>query len=459
MKFLDFIFKLKLKNDLIKDHSSINQSVDNDTNSPIRLGILFIFIGFGGFLLWAGLAPLDEGVPCQGSVTIDTKRKVVQHLTGGIIRQINVKEGDVVKAGEVLIVLDKNLVQAKLEEIRQRYIGERALEGRLLAEQLGLTSIKFHDDLVKEKNNLLVSQHMANQSLLLHSRRSSLVAELQGIEEAINGQNAQIEGLLGVLESRDAQAVLLNEQADNIRGLVEDGYAPKIQLRDLQIRIAQITGDIADTKSAILKSKKGIAELKQRSLSRKEDYKKDVETQMAQVRIEVNSDSDKLKALMEEFDQAEIKSPVAGQIVGLQVQTLGAVIQPGQKILDVVPEDEGLLVEVKIAPNLIDRVARGQLADVRFSTFAQSPQLSVEGIVDSISNDLLVEPGLNPMQPGATYYLARVSITPIGVKKLDGRLMQSGMPVEVVIKTGERTLLTYLMHPFSKRIAASFKEE
>ena len=459
MKFSEFISKLKLKNDTLKDHSSMKQSADEDTKSPIRLGILVILFGFGGFLFWAGFAPLDEGVPCQGSVTIDTKRKVIQHLTGGIVTQVNVKEGDVVKSGDVLVVLDKNLAQAKLEEIRQRYIGERALEGRLLAERLGLSSIKFHDDLVKQKNNLLVSQHMANQSLLLLSRRSSLSAELQGIEEAINGQNAQIEGLAGVLESRNTQAALLNEQIVNIRGLVDDGYAPKTQLKDLEIRLAQITGEIADSKSGILKAKKSIAELRQRSLTRKEDYKKDVETQMAQVHIEVDSDSDKLKELTEEFDRADIRSPVAGQVVGLQVQTLGAVIQPGQKILDIVPEGEGLLIEVKVTPNLIDRVAKGQLTDVRFSSFARSPQLSVEGHVDSISNDLLVEPGLNPTQQGATYYLARVSITPAGVKKLGTHMLLSGMPVQVVIKTGERTLLTYLMHPFIKRIAASFKEE
>ena len=155
----------------------------------------------------------------------------------------------------------------------------------------------------------------------------------------------------------------------------------------------------------------------------------------------------------------EVRSPVDGQVVGLQFQTIGAVIQPGQKILDVVPLNEGLLLEARIAPHLIDRVKAGQVADIRFANFANSPQLAVEGRVDSISKDLLTDPNMNSTQPGASYYLARVAITSAGIKKLGNRNLQPGMPVLIVIKTGERTLLTYLLHPFIKRIASSFKEE
>jgi protease secretion system membrane fusion protein len=175
--------------------------------------------------------------------------------------------------------------------------------------------------------------------------------------------------------------------------------------------------------------------------------------------MEVDSNAEKFKAYGDEFDRTEVRSPVDGQVVGLQFQTVGSVVQPGQKILDVVPLNEGLVLEVKVAPHLIDRIRAGQAADVRFSSFANSPQLAVEGTVESISKDLLTEPGLNPSQPGAMYYLARVILTADGLKKLGNRSMQPGMPVQVVIKTGERSLLTYLLHPFTKRIAASLKEE
>lgn len=448
-----------IEGEVIKDVADDDFALQVDTDSPIRWGIWVLLVGFGGFLLWAALAPLDEGVPSGGTVSIDTKRKVVQHLTGGIVKDVFVKEGQMVKEGDVMLVLDNSMAKARFQEIQQRYIGDRALQGRLLAEQSGAKSIHFHDDLLKMSKDPLAQQHMRNQEMLLNSRRAALAAELQGLAEAINGQEAQIQGLNGVLESRRSQLALLNDQLAGIRDLVLEGYAPKSQQRDLELRAAQVTGEIADSQSGLLRTKRSIAELRQRALLRKEEYRSEVDTQMAQVRMDVESNADKFKAYGDEFERTEVRSPVAGQVVGLQFQTVGSVIQPGQKILDVVPLNEGLVLEVKVAPHLIDRIKTGQAADVRFSSFANAPQLAVEGTVESISKDLLTEAGLNPSQPGATYYLARVVLTPEGVKTLGGRSMQPGMPVQVVIKTGERSLLTYLLHPFTKRIAASLKEE
>ncbi len=443
----------------LEDIENDNSPLEVDTNSPIRLGMKVLGIGFGGFLLWAAFAPLDEGVPSSGSVSIDTKRKVIQHLSGGIIKEVHVKEGQQVNAGDVLVTIDNTMTKARYEEIRQRYIGDRALENRLQAEQAGQKLISFHEDLIKLKDDPLVQQHMRNQEMLLLSRRGSLSAELQGIEEAINGQQAQIDGLGLIIESRNAQLNLLNEQLSGIRDLVQEGYAPKSQQRDLELRAAQVRGDIAEAQSSFFRAKRTILELRQRALQRKEEYRKDVDTQMAQVKLEVDANGDKLRALSDEFDRTEIKSPVSGQVVGLQFQTIGAIIQPGQKIMDIVPMNEGLLLEVKVAPHLIDRIHSGQKADVRFSSFANTPQLAVEGLVDSVSKDLLTEPGANPAQPGMSYYLARVALTADGMKKLGNRKLQPGMPVQVVIKTGERSLLTYLLHPFMKRLAASLKEE
>lgn len=436
-----------------------NNQLQVDTNSPIRWGASILAIGLGGFLLWAALAPLDEGVPAQGVVSIDTKRKLVQHLSGGIVKEVRVKEGQLVKTGDVLLTLDSAAAKARYEEVRQKYVGDRALENRLLAEQTGAKSIQFHEYLQKNRDDILVQQHMHNQEMLLNSRRAALSADLQIIEESIHGQEAQILGLSGVLDSRRTQLALINAQLTGIKELTQEGYAPQNQQRDLEVRIAQLTGDIADSQSSMLKAKHSIAELRQRSLLRKEENRKEVDTQMSQVRMEVDVNADKLKSLSDDLDRMEIRSPVDGQVVGLQFQTIGSVIQSGQKILDVVPLDEGLLLEVKVAPHLIDRLHAGQDADIRFASFANSPQLAVEGQVQSISKDLLTEPNMNPSQPGAIYYLARVTVTPKGLKTLDGRILQSGMPAQVIIKTGERTLLTYLLHPFMKRMSASLKEE
>ncbi len=428
------------------------------SRSPTRWGIWALLIGFLGFFVWACFAPLDEGVPSVGTVSIDTKRKVVQHLSGGIVKSVFVKEGQTVKAGQVLLTLDESNSKAHFEEIRQHYLGLRAKEGRLAAEQLGANSINIHADLKKAIDDPLVAQQLHNQELLLTSRRSSLLAELQGIEESIQGKQAAIHGSEAVLESRKAQQALLSEQIKGISELVNEGYAPKSQLQDLQLRLAQSTGDIADAQSTISQAKRTIAELKQRAVTQKQEYRKEVDTQMAEVKIEVDADAEKLKAATEELGRMEVRSPVSGQVVGLQFQTIGSVIQPGQKILDVVPLGEVLILEVKIAPNLIDRIHTKQKADIRFSSFSNSPLLKVEGVVDSVSGDLLTDQNADPSK-SASYYLARVSITSKGMQTLGSRVLESGMPAQVIINTGERSLIAYLLHPFVKRLAASMKEE
>jgi protease secretion system membrane fusion protein len=161
-------------NDSITDPMSSAELAENsenelqvNTSSPIRWGFAVLILGFGGFLVWAALAPLDEGVPAQGMVSIDTKRKLVQHLSGGIVKDVLVKEGQLVKTGDVLLTLDNIAAKARYEEIRQKYIGERALENRLQAEQTNTSTIKFHDDLQKSRGDVLVQQHMSNQEMLL----------------------------------------------------------------------------------------------------------------------------------------------------------------------------------------------------------------------------------------------------------------------------------------------------
>lgn len=199
-----------------------------------------------------------------------------------------------------------------------------------------------------------------------------------------------------------------------------------------------------------------IAELRQRALARQQEYRKEVETELTEVTREVQSDAEKFLAVKADLERTEIRSPASGQVVGLVVQTVGGVIEPGQKLMDVVPADAPLLLEARIEPHLIDKVRAGLPADLRFTAFAHSPQLVVAGEVVSVSSDLLSE------QQGGTvfsYYLARIKVTPDGMKTLGQRRLQPGMPVEVIIKTGERSLLTYLLHPLTKRLAASLKEE
>lgn len=426
--------------------------------SASRIGTWALLIGLLGFLAWAALAPLDEGVPTEGVVSIETNHKVVQHLSGGIVSSIAAREGMEVRQGDVLLTLDDKTTRARYEEIRQHYLGLRAQESRLMAEKAGSGTIRFHEDLYRNQDDPFIQQHMLNQSQLLAARQSALAAEISAKRESIAGQQALIDGAQGLLSSHRAQLDLLQEQLNGIRELVKEGYAPRNQQNDLEQRVAQLHGQIASVQGDILRSRKAMLELNQQINIRQQTEKKEIDTEMAQVKLQVQSDAEKFRALGEELGRTTILAPASGQVVGLQVHTVGAVIQPGQKIMDIVPANEPLMMDARIQPHLIDRIHVGQPADVRFSSFADAPQLLVEGRLMTVSKDLVSQPDDKAGEAGA-YYLARISITPNGMRELRGRQLQPGMPVQVVIKTGERTLLTYWLHPFTKRIAASMKEE
>ncbi|MBS1161023.1 MAG: secretion protein HlyD [Proteobacteria bacterium] len=428
-----------------------------DTRQPMRLGLWVLGLGLGGFLLWLSFAPLDEGVPTSGMVAIDTKRKAVQHLQGGIVRQVLVKEGQRVGAGDILFRLDDSYVRANFESVRQHYLTVRATEGRLLAEQSGAASIDFHQDLLKADGDPLVQQHVALQKQLFASRRAALKTEIAAIEESIQGNEAQLQGNSNMLIQRQSQLALLQEQLKGIRELVGEGYAPRNRQLEMERSASEVSGSIAELQGNILRLRRSISELRLHALQRKQDQRKEIDAQLADVLREVQADAEKFKAVGEELAQTTIRSPADGQVVGLAVQSVGAVIQPGQKLMDVVPSDEVLLIETRVPPHMVDRVRPGLDADVRFSAFAHSPQLVVAGRIESISTDLISEP--QGSQGSISYYLARVSITPEGARELGGRQLQAGMPVEVIFKTGSRTVLTYFLHPLTKRIAGAMKEE
>ncbi len=430
------------------------ESAAKKPGSAGRVGLWSLAIAFGAFLLWAGLAPLDEGVPATGTVAIDTKRKSVQHLTGGIVEEVLVREGDTVKEGQLLIKLDSAVARSNNETVRQRYLGLRAMQGRLLTEQAGGSTITFHPDLVAASSDPLIRQQMQNQEQLLITRSSLLRSDLQSIEESIQGQQGLLQAYAGMLENRTNQRRLINEELGNLRGLVAEGYAPRNRQLEMERMVSDSGSAIADIQGNTIRAQRAIGELRQRALSRRQEYRRDIETQLAEVSREVLSEQEKLVSVNNDLERTEIKAPSEGQVVGLAVQTVGAVVGPGQKLMDIVPTGAPLLLEAHVAPHLIDRVHADLPVDVRFSSFANSPQLVVGGKVVSISADLLTEP-----QTNIPYYLARVEVTPEGLERLGKRQMQPGMPVEVIFKTGERSMLTYLMHPLTKRIAASMTEE
>ncbi|MFM7002105.1 MAG: HlyD family type I secretion periplasmic adaptor subunit, partial [Limnohabitans sp.] len=309
---------------------------------------------------------------------------------------------------------------------------------------------------VKNSDDPSVKDQVATQQALFASRRKALAAEVKGLRDNIKGLRAQRAGYEGQRDSARRQLSLLQEEVVGVRDLVKDGYVAKSRLMEIERQIASAQGQLSEQSGNIERTTQAISEQRERLNQRKEEFQKDVQSQLAQIRMELQADREKLQSSNDTLDRTELKAPVAGQVVGLALQTPGAVLQPAAKLMDIVPVDEPLMVETRIAPNLIDRITVGQTADVRFASFSNSPLLVAQGRLMSISRDLVSE---STPSGTVTYYLARIIMTEQGMKTLGPRQMQAGMPVEVIIKTGERTLLTYLLHPLYKRFSNSMKEQ
>ena len=430
--------------------------LQTDTRAPARLGFWVLIVGFGLFLAWAAWAPLDEGVVAPATVSVEMRRKTIQHLQGGVIKEVLVGEGQRVKRGDTLVVLDDAAVRASFESIRQNYLSQRAMESRLLAEATGKSGIDFHPDLLGAADPV-AQQLMAVQRQVLASRQAALRAEMDAGQQSIAGYENQSAGLQRMLASRRQQAEIQSRQLGSVQALSAEGYAPRNQALQLEQQQAELMSALTDLEKNIQGAKSAALEVRLRLTQRQQEYLREVSSQLAEVRREVQANQERLAAITADLGRMVLKSPVDGQVVGLVLAQAGAgVVTPGQKLMDIVPEGETLLLDAKVPPHVIDRIQVGENAEVRFSSFADSPTLVVHGRLVSLGGDAMSE------QVGAammTYYLARVELTPEGVKALGGRNLQPGMPAEVLIKTGERSLLTYMLHPMLKRVAAAMTEE
>ncbi len=438
------------------DDQDFSVALQADTRSVIRLGIATLIVGFGAFLLWAAFAPLDEGVPVSAVVAIETKRKTIQHLNGGIVEKVIVREGQQVKAGDLLVELNEGSTRDNFETIRQNYMAQRAAESRLLAEVSGRAKIEFHADLKVAEKDPVIQQHIVTQTQLFEARRAALTSELSAFKENIASLNAQLAGIDQQLQSRKLQVDKQAEQLKNIRELANEGYAPKNTVLQMEQSQAELRAMLADLKASRMKTQRAIAEMGMREAQRKQEALKESAAQLADVRREVQSGREKLEASGDELARIKITAPVDGQVVGISIASVGGVVTPGQKLMDIVPDSEGVLLDAKIPPQMVDRVRPGDQADLRFSSFAHSPQLVINGLIKSISKDAVTE---TTAMGNVAYYTARVQVTPEGLKQLGERRLQPGMNAEVLVKTGERSLLTYLLHPLIKRVAGAMTEE
>jgi epimerase transport system membrane fusion protein len=433
-----------------------------DDNKPLEvktsdrglrnIGYLIVFLIFGVFGGWAALAPIDSAAVAVGTVVVKGNHKTVQHLEGGIVKDILVRDGDRVKAGDSLVVLDNAQAEAELQILQGQMYTAKALEARLIAERDTTQSISYPSD-------ILVADERAENAIETEDKQFSVrsqanAAEADVLTQRLGQLSAQIEGLDALIKSKQSRVRSYAVDIRDNKVLLAEGFVDNRRLKDMQRFREELVGEVAEHKSAIASTRIRIGETKLQILQLHKNFQAEVVNQLSEVQARVFDVKERITAVTDRVSRTHIVAPVSGMVLSMQLHTLGGVINPGSPILSIVPQGGELLVEAQVSPNDIDRVTQGLLADIRFSAFKSGITPVIEGRVITLSADSILNEST-----GASYYLARVEITAKGVKDLEKLQLLPGMPAEVLINTGARTLLEYLIQPASDAVARSLIED
>jgi protease secretion system membrane fusion protein len=428
--------------------------VNTDSSRYAKLGWAIVLFGVLGFLLWASFAPLDKGVPLSGTVAVSSNRKAIQHQTGGTVDEILVKDSDVVKAGQILIKMNEVAAKANAEISRGQMYTAQATEARLIAEREGASAIRFPEEFELNKSDPRIANNILLQQQLFSARRGSLKDELAAVDENIAGLKLQLAGLKESMINKKQQQQFLKEQLDGMRDLAKEGYIARNRLLDLERTYSQVNGSVSEDIGNIGRASRQIAELGLRKSQRQQDYQKEVRTQLSDVQKEAEAQQNRSRQLDFDLTNTLVKAPVDGTVVNLSVFTEGAVVQSGFKLMELVPTDDALIVEGNLPVNLIDKVHKGLKVELIFSAFNTNTTPHIPGIITQVSADRTTDE-----RTGQPFYKVKAKVAPEGVKMLAKLEIRPGMPVELFVKTGERTMMNYLLKPIFDRSHSAMTEE
>lgn len=420
----------------------------------IIAGFAVVMIGFGGFLLWGVLASLDRAAVADGTVVVDSNKKSVQHLEGGIIRELLVRDGDRVNAGDVLLRLDPTQVLSQIDQLHMEHYSRLARIARLTAEQEGKREITFPAELLGQAGDPAVKTLMASQESLLKARWSAFdegadmrLRKIAETENEIDGNKSQIAATREMRQITEKQLV-------SIRELYKKGLTEIPRLRGLERDSAELGGRIGELKSNIARGAETIAGLRIEIENLKSTRATEVNGELQQVLVEGSDYAGRMAGLEDVLARQDLRAPQGGRIVNLQVFGPGAVIEPGKPILDIVPQDEQLLVEAKVKTEDIDSVRVGLPAEVKLLAYKQRRVPSIDGEVINVSADRLVEE-----RSGVAYYVARVRLDLSSIPAEFKVVPYPGMPAEVLIATGPRRAIDYFTSPITDSWHRAFREE
>ena len=420
-----------------------------DIRRPVFLGLLVILMFFGIFGIWAVKAPIESAAIAPGVVNVESQRKTIQHLEGGIIKQIHVAEAQEVSAGEELLVLDDTQTRARLELLLSRYRTAKALEARLLAERDELDEIVFPAELVDAADEAGVTEILENQRNVFNARRQGQQERRAIIGQRVRQVEEEMQGLNAMIKTQDKQLALLGDEMESNEKLFEKGLTGKERLRALQRNQAEVIGERSQNMAALARGKQNIEESRLQITELRTKTLNELVQLLGETQNELSDLVEKVRAAEDVLARTVIRSQIDGTIVNLQVHSVGGVISPGQPLMDIVPQNEKLVIEAHIDPNDIDVLVPGLKALVRITAFSQRNTVPLEGEVISVSADRFTD-----AHSGLDYFLARVQLQ----ESSRDLKLSPGMQAEVMIVTGSRTTLDYLSQPLTSSFNRAFRE-
>ena len=428
--------------------------IDDNARGSIVAGVVIMaafFIGLGG---WAAFAPLNSAAVAPAVVKVEGNRKSVQHLEGGIVKELRVKEGDQVAVEQILILLDDTQARAAVDVFSKQYDELTAQEARLIAERDGAAAMKFPPALVARRTEPDVAAIIAGQTNLFNSRRTTLAGTVAVLRKKISQTQEQIVGLEGQSAAYKRQLQSTHNENDGLRELFRKGYVPRQRMLELERSEAALEGQSAEVSANILRARQSIEEVNVQIVQAQSDRLAQVANDLRDVQVKLLEIGPKLSSAKETLRRTEIRSPYAGVVVGLTAFSVGGVISPGEKIMDVVPEKGGLIVEAIVTPDDVKDIHAGMRAEVHLTAYKQRTVPIIHGTVIQVSADRLTD-----TKSGAGYYLAQVKVDEQELAELKNVRLAPGMPAQVMIPTGERSALDYLLRPLTDSLNKSFREK
>jgi len=418
-----------------------------------RIGYLIILLGLGGFMLWATTAPLGSAVVSQGLVKVDSSRKKIQHLEGGTVKEILVKDGSRVKAGDILVRLDGTRAGASHGIVQSAFESSLAVQARLIAERDGVAAVSYPVELRERASDPKIAQIIRIQDEQFRARRQSVAGQIEILDRQIQQLRERIEGLGAQERSKAEQAKLLRDELAGLKTLIDKGMVEKTKVRNLEREIAQAEGERASHVSDLAATRATVSEKELEKFQVRKRLQEEVAAELRKIQSEVFDYQDRSQATRQTLAQTEIKAPVDGTVVELRVHTAGGVVGPGELLMEVVPDRDDLVVQGRIQPEDLDRLAVGLPTGVKLSAFNQRKTPELEGRLTYVSADAIEDE-----KTGMVYFVVKAEVSETELKRLGHNQIQPGMLAELYIRTGERTFFDYLMRPLLDSFDKAWRE-